>query len=342
MAQKQLNLTVALKDGLITNVDDVESGLKCGCVCPACGERLVARKGTKMMHHFAHYAGHNCEYGYESSLHLAAKDILSNAKRITLPPVYVSFPDSYKSDELICGAKEILIDKVELEKKFGDVVPDVAVYAGGKKFFVEVYVTHRIDDAKLKKIQKADISTIEIDLSKKGVVTSVSELRDLLLSDCEEKAWKYNALANKYLQQFYRVADKREIISRGLALHVDNCPVGSRIWRGKPYANFIDDCIYCQYCISSAYEGELLCSGRHRIASIKDFAVSEAQRIKESDEKLDALKENTFAAGTCPYCGGRIVERQSQYGSFWGCSNYPHCRFTASVDPKTGEIIMKG
>lgn len=342
MAQKQLNLTVALKDGVITNVDDVESGLKCGCVCPACGERLVARKGTKMMHHFAHYAGHNCEYGYESSLHLAAKDILSNAPKITLPPVYLSFPDSYKSDELICGAKEIPIDKVELEKKFGDVVPDVAVHAGGKKFFVEVYVTHRIDDEKLKKIQKANISTIEIDLSNKGTVTSVSELRDLLLGDCEEKTWKYNVLANKYLQQFYRVADKREIIARGYTLHVDNCPIRHRVWRGKPYANFIDDCLYCQYCISSAHEDELLCSGRLRISSIKDFSISEAQRIKDSDEKIDDLKENAFAAGTCPYCGGRIVERQSQYGSFWGCNNYPHCRFTASTDPKTGEIIMEG
>ena len=294
------------------------------------------------MHHFAHYAGHNCEYGYETSLHLAAKDILSNLKSITLPPVYVSFPDSYKKDELICGAKEISIDKVELEKKFGDVVPDVVVYAGGKKFFVEVYVTHCIDAEKLKKLRNADISTIEIDLSKKVSVTSVSELRDFLLSDCKEKTWRYNALANKYLRQFFRVADKREIISRGLALHVDNCPIKSRLWRGRPYANFIDDCIYCQYCISSAYEGELLCSGRLRIASIKDFSIPEAQRIRNSNDRLADLKENAFAAGNCPYCGGRIVERQSQYGSFWGCSNYPHCRFTASADPETGEIIMKG
>ena len=64
MAKKQLNLITALKDGAITHVKDVDSGLKCGCVCPACGEPLVARKGTKIMHHFAHKAGHNCEYGY--------------------------------------------------------------------------------------------------------------------------------------------------------------------------------------------------------------------------------------------------------------------------------------
>ena len=109
---KQLNLIYALQNGSIVNISDVESGLKCSCVCPACGERLVAKKGDKMMHHFAHYSGANCAYGYESSLHLAAKDILSRAKKMTLPPVYVNFPDSYKEDELVFEATEIDIEKV--------------------------------------------------------------------------------------------------------------------------------------------------------------------------------------------------------------------------------------
>lgn len=30
----------------------------------------------------------------------------------------------------------------------------------------------------------------------------------------------------------------------------------------------------------------------------------------------------------CPRCGGQIVLRQGKYGSFYGCSNYPKCRFT--------------
>ena len=77
MASKQLNLIYATRDGSIVSIDDVKSGLKCGCTCPACGELLIAKKGQKMMHHFAHHSGHTCEYGYESSLHLAAKDILS-------------------------------------------------------------------------------------------------------------------------------------------------------------------------------------------------------------------------------------------------------------------------
>ena len=136
-------------------------------------------------------------------------------------------------------------------------------------------------------------------------------------------------------------ADKRNIITRGFANHVDNCPIKKRQWKGKPYANFIDDCLYCEYCISFEYEDGMLCSGRKRISEIKDFNIPEEQRIKESDDMIDTLKENAFYAGNCPNCGGKLVERQSTYGKFWGCRNYPHCRFTASVDQRTGELKMK-
>lgn len=37
------------------------------------------------------------------------------------------------------------------------------------------------------------------------------------------------------------------IIQRGLALHVDDCPIRAREWRGKHYANVMDDCTGCPY-----------------------------------------------------------------------------------------------
>ena len=30
----------------------------------------------------------------------------------------------------------------------------------------------------------------------------------------------------------------------------------------------------------------------------------------------------------CPKCGGELVLRNGQYGSFYGCSNYPKCKYT--------------
>lgn len=34
---------------------------------------------------------------------------------------------------------------------------------------------------------------------------------------------------------------------------------------------------------------------------------------------------------TCPKCDGRMVLRESRYGKFWGCANYPSCNGTRSI-----------
>jgi hypothetical protein len=33
----------------------------------------------------------------------------------------------------------------------------------------------------------------------------------------------------------------------------------------------------------------------------------------------------------CPRCGGNLVERGGKFGKFYGCSNYPKCRFTKKI-----------
>ena len=39
-------------------------------------------------------------------------------------------------------------------------------------------------------------------------------------------------------------------------------------------------------------------------------------------------KNDAFESGKCPRCGGSLVIREGRYGRFYGCSNYPNCRFT--------------
>jgi hypothetical protein len=150
-------------------------------------------------------------------------------------------------------------------------------------------------------------------------------------------------------KRFISVSDKREIISRGYALHIDNCPIRSRMWKGKPYANFIDDCIGCEFFVSSGGKncnnendnGYILCSGKQRIATLDDFKRGSEERIKEHDKKIDEQKTSLIADGRCPNCGGLLVQRKSKYGDFFGCDNYPHCRFTLNVNPETGELVKR-
>ena len=38
-------------------------------------------------------------------------------------------------------------------------------------------------------------------------------------------------------------------------------------------------------------------------------------------------RENAIREGRCPRCGGQLTLRQGQFGRFYGCSNYPRCKF---------------
>ena len=51
----------------------------------------------------------------------------------------------------------------------------------------------------------------------------------------------------------------------------------------------------------------------------------------------------THEVPICARCGGRMVLRTGQTGArkgkkFWGCSNYPACRYTKDFEERSGEI----
>ena len=305
-------LIYALKDGNIVSIADVPSGKKCGCVCPACGDELIARKGQKRMHHFAHRSNEDCEYGYESSLHLAAKDILSRSEKMVIPPVYVEFPQSGKPKELISKERKIPIDDVKLEKRFDDIIPDIVVDSGDEHFFIEIYVTHPIDDEKLKKLKEKKISTIEIDLSKEKRDISVEELSDILLNSSPQKSWKYHTESDELYQQYKKASVERSLTGHGSAIHVDGCPIGKRHLDGKHYANFVDDCVGCEYCFSYAHEGYILCSGQEA-----DFSISKEEQISNSNSLPPKFQD-------CPNCKVQLVREKKDKGDVWQC---PCCIF---------------
>ena len=102
----------ALKNNELVSIEDVESGLACGCICSACKQNLVAKKGNVMGHHFAHASQTSCEYAYETSLHLLAKEIFKDFGYFMAPKIIL------KGYSPICieDEKRILIKNVEEEK----------------------------------------------------------------------------------------------------------------------------------------------------------------------------------------------------------------------------------
>jgi len=58
--------------------------------------------------------------------------------------------------------------------------------------------------------------------------------------------------------------------------------------------------------------------------------------LKKDKESVSSDRE-TEGDGYCPRCGSLIISktagRSYEYQKFWGCDNYPACRFTQRLPP---------
>lgn len=248
---KDIKLPYGIKDGKLIHISQVESGLACGCVCPSCSSKLVARKGKKVAHHFAHYSGDLCPYATETALHLAAKEILRDNKRITLPVVNVSFMLNHKSIESeIAKSKVYEIDSVRVEKKVGNIIPDLILEIGQRKLLVEVFVTNRVNNDKLKKIKELGISAIEIDLSSAPIDMPMEVLSDLIINKVDNKKWLNNERVNEIYKNHMDKSIRKEVIRPGVILKVANCPRKIYIGAGKHGVHaHLSECFWCEFCV---------------------------------------------------------------------------------------------
>ena len=155
-------LTYALNsDNRLMYINDVPNGLECNCICPGCKEKLIAKNDGKVReHHFAHASNKECITGYQTMIHLLAKDIIEAMKifPMALNGKYLSACEIYKEVNL---------------NQFG-FVPDIFGFIpitdgpniiGKIPVIIEIFVTHKVDEEKKNKIIKAGIPAMEIDLS---------------------------------------------------------------------------------------------------------------------------------------------------------------------------------
>lgn len=56
-----------------------------------------------------------------------------------------------------------------------------------------------------------------------------------------------------------------------------------------------------------------------------------AESANARKRNYEEQEKNAIGHGKCPRCGGMLVLRQGIYGSFYGCSNYPNCKYTHPI-----------
>lgn len=258
-------LPYAIKHGRFIHIGEVNSGLRCGCECPACGQPLVAKKGKRNVHHFAHHTDHNCAYGLESTLHYLAKSILQSGSHLMLPPVCLP-----RQDQALYQASAFYYDQVKLEKGMGGVIPDLIVEKGKYQLLIEIKVSHPVDKAKLWRIRRKGILAVEINASAifKSLFAQAGQFNEerfkqLLIAGISYKNWLHHPRLQSTTYRLKLQSEKKKVLHRhfnGYHLYaVNHCPLKKRYWKsgyqaGKTYAKVWQDCQHCPHCLQIEFE----------------------------------------------------------------------------------------
>ena len=160
------------RQGRLVDIHSVPQGLACGCVCPGCGGRLLAKQGQIRAWYFSDASGAECVSGAETALHLAAKRLILEHRSVALPPLVVNFKRLHPGFGLFEHSKTVdLPEKVwrlseaSAESRIGTYIADVAGHLDDRtEVVVEVKVRHEVEPEKAKYLRARRVPCIEIDL----------------------------------------------------------------------------------------------------------------------------------------------------------------------------------
>lgn len=160
------------------------------------------------MHHIAHHKK-DCENAYETAIHLAAKNILKKHKRLTLPSV--SFEVGHHKDSwLISEEKHIIFATVELETKVEDIIRDALMKIGMDLLLVEITVTHKTSEEKIRKAKKYGLSILDIDLSDYDRAFNLEDLVEEVIYNTTRKKWLINIKLEKIKSELFRIHEEKK------------------------------------------------------------------------------------------------------------------------------------
>lgn len=100
--------------------------------------------------------------------------------------------------------------------------------------------------------------------------------------------------------------------------------------------NYIDTLFMARSCLKEL--------SRHRLVDLASYfhistegahrALNDCMMNQRCFEEMAKRLPKTPPAGSgrrCPKCGGELVQRNGRFGAFFGCGNFPGCRYTENV-----------
>lgn len=287
-----LKIPYGLRDGELVHIDQVASGKACDCICPnpLCNAPLIAKKRKTDPNFTEHFAHHNpCGQAIESIAHYLAKEVFAKKTEIRLP-AYREFWNGQSIQ--LALPRTAIIDNVYLEQTINDFKPDIVIESGKRKLFVEIAVTHFVDDIKAEKVAVRGVSMIEVDLSHlKNVPMSYEVVEAGINQKLYSAEWIHHAYRPELIERWLKKQDhlksvrelQRERLQRRVEQYkkpveevegdheeyweVLNCPLNKHIYKDW---TIIGDCMNCEHykgfrdnkativCLAECHEGDIL------------------------------------------------------------------------------------
>ncbi|MNZ10236.1 hypothetical protein D3C78_270750 [compost metagenome] len=151
---------------------EVDNGLACGCICPACRHQLIAaNRGTNVIPYFRHAADSDCVEGFLNGVLLKAREIALQAQRLMLPAFegtvrdYVYYNVYTRQVQVKPPPAEVFAERIEAPFDEGGLHADLAFWVKGRRLLVIFGVTGRAISGKLKPLRETHQTSIVVDLS---------------------------------------------------------------------------------------------------------------------------------------------------------------------------------
>ncbi|ELJ8820394.1 hypothetical protein RUL20_002028 [Vibrio parahaemolyticus] len=191
------------------HVSSVPNGKECNCICPNCGEALIAKnKCVDMTNHFSHVGGNETRECRMTQLHLLAQHHFLETPFITLPRVGFQ----YKGEELYRGQTSTRIINAQLEKSLNDGKwkADVMLDTEVGQIAIEIMVTHATEREKVDYYRNEKIPTIEFDLSKLRTI-ELRKALDILGNNNAPSEWLHPWCKIELINEHEELLKKRRV-----------------------------------------------------------------------------------------------------------------------------------
>lgn len=211
------------QDGRLVHISDVQRGKKCGCVCPACEQPLIAKPGKVKQAHFAHKITSECRQAPSLArivLNLLGQQALRDLEKLPtlhLPPQMFEVPSldgAAPSDRVMAkGAGSFTPDRLVLPEDIGLAdLPVDFLLEGHNGLRLGLVLHGQLSDDDIAALRHAGIPTLCYDLEMLASMDVTREQVIEVLSNhrrSEDGYWLFSRIADEKLSEALEELDRR-------------------------------------------------------------------------------------------------------------------------------------